>query len=243
MRTENVEITWVELQPPAGHEKRTRHPTRGQSHHTFASLQGLANQIGRRHLVCSIDDYNMGMRTSRFVAAVLAASATACAADWLTDGYDSKRTAWQRDEKTLSTATAKNIKLLWKLKFDNEPRQMHSLFPPLIIGKLNTKDGPREVVIETGVSDNLYAIDVEKGEILWKKHFDSSYTPPRNPRGDILCPGGITATPVIAPSATPGKYVIYAASWDGKLHQLNAADGEDVAPPTNWMPPNGKPYA
>jgi outer membrane protein assembly factor BamB len=183
------------------------------------------------------------MRTSRFVAAVLAASATACAADWLTDGYDVKRTAWQRDEKILNTATAKNIKLLWKLKFDNEPRQMHSLFPPLIIGKLNTRDGPREVVIETGVSDNLYAVDVEKGEILWKKHFPSSYTPPPNPRGDILCPGGITATPVIAPTTTPGKYTIYIASWDGTLHQLNAADGEDVAPPAKWMPPNGKPYA
>ena len=27
------------------------------------------------------------------------------------------------------------------------------------------------------------------------------------------------------------------------LHQLNVADGEDVAPPSKFMPPNGKPYA
>ena len=27
------------------------------------------------------------------------------------------------------------------------------------------------------------------------------------------------------------------------LHQLNVADGEDVAPPAKFMPPNGKPYA
>ncbi|HWE48985.1 MAG TPA: hypothetical protein VG273_04325 [Bryobacteraceae bacterium] len=26
------------------------------------------------------------------------------------------------------------------------------------------------------------------------------------------------------------------------LHQLNAADGEDVAPRAKFMPPNGKPY-
>ena len=58
----------------------------------------------------------------------------------------------------------------------------------------------------------------------------------------ILCPGGITATPVIAPAGTPGKYTIYAASWDGMLHQLNVSDGEDVAPPSKLMPPNGKPY-
>jgi outer membrane protein assembly factor BamB len=170
---------------------------------------------------------------------------TAIAADWLTDGYDVKRTAWQRDEKTLSAASVKNMKLLWKLKLDNEPRQMHSLFPPLIIGKLDTRNGPREVVIETGVSDNIYAIDVEKGELLWKKHFESTFTPPASGGrgGGILCPGGITATPVIAPASTPGKYTIYVASWDGMLHQLNAADGEDVAPPAKWMPPNGKPYA
>ena len=37
--------------------------------------------------------------------------------------------------------------------------------------------------------------------------------------------------------------MIYAASWDGRLHQLNAADGEDIVPPAKFMPPNGKPYA
>jgi outer membrane protein assembly factor BamB len=137
------------------------------------------------------------------------------------------------------------MKLLWKIKLDNEPRQMHSLFPPLIIGGLDIKGERREVLIETGVSDNLYAIDVESGQLLWKKRFTSTWTPPANGgRGSgILCPGGITATPVIGPGDTPGKYVIYAASWDGMLHQLNAADGEDIKPPAKFMPPNGKPYA
>ena len=32
-------------------------------------------------------------------------------------------------------------------------------------------------------------------------------------------------------------------SWDGMLHQLNVADGEDVKAPAKFMPPNGKPYA
>src|SRR5262249_10191316 len=128
---------------------------------------------------------------------------------------------------------------------DNEPRQMHSLFPPLIVGRLKTPSGEKEVAIETGVSDNLYAIDVESGKLLWNKHFVSTFTPPANGGrgGGILCPGGITATPVIPPTDTPAKYTIYAASWDGMLHQLNAADGEDIAPPAKWMPPNGKPYA
>ncbi len=178
-------------------------------------------------------------------AGLLGVCALAWSTDWLTDGGNPQRTAWQRDEKILNTANVAGMKLLWKLKLDNEPRVMHSLFPPLIIDRLNTPDGPRQVAIEAGSSDNIYAIDVEKGTILWKKHFASSWTPPANGRGGpgILCPGGQTATPVIGPSATPGKYTVYAASWDGSLHQLNAADGEDLTPPAKWMPPNGKPYA
>jgi outer membrane protein assembly factor BamB len=169
----------------------------------------------------------------------------ALGADWLTDGGNSMRTAWQKDEKIFTLDNVKNTKLLWKLKLDNEPRQMHSLFPPLIVEKVNTPQGVRQIAIETGVSDNIYAIDVEKGEVIWKKHFVSTWTPPANGGrgGGILCPGGITATPVIAPASAAGKFTIYAASWDGMLHQLNVADGEDVAPPSKFMPPNGKPYA
>jgi outer membrane protein assembly factor BamB len=169
---------------------------------------------------------------------------SARSADWLADGGNPQRTAWQKDEKILTTANVKDMKLLWKIKLDNEPRQMHALFPPLIIERVNTPGGPKQIAIETGVSDNLYGIDVEKGELIWKKHFENTWAGAGGGRGGgVLCPGGITATPVIAPTATPGKYTIYAVSWDGRLHQLNAADGEDVVPPMKFMPPNGKPYA
>ena len=177
------------------------------------------------------------------VTSLLAASAL-WSADWLTDGGNVQRTAWQKDEKIFSVSTVKNTKLLWKIKLDNEVRQMHALFPPLIIEKVNVGGGTKQVAIVAGVSDNIFAIDVETGTQMWKKHFTSSFVQPAGGRGGgILCPGGITATPVVAPTSTPGKYTIYAASWDGMLHQLNAADGEDVEPPAKWMPPNGKPYA
>ena len=41
----------------------------------------------------------------------------------------------------------------------------------------------------------------------------------------------------------PGKYTVYALSWDGRLRQVNAADGQDVAPPEKFIPGGGKPYA
>src|SRR5262245_5531719 len=98
---------------------------------------------------------------------------SAWSADWLTDGGNPQRTAWQKDEKILTLSNVKDMKLLWKLKLDNQPRVMHSLFPPLIIERVMMPDGPRQLAITAGSSDNIYAIDVEKGKVIWKKHFQS----------------------------------------------------------------------
>jgi PQQ enzyme repeat len=106
-------------------------------------------------------------------------------ADWLTDGNNPQRTNWQKDEKILTRANAKDIKLLWKLKLDNQPREMHALFPPLIAERVNTSAGPKQIAIETGVSDNIYAIDVETGKVIWKKHFTSNYTPHHRHAGSV----------------------------------------------------------
>ena len=180
--------------------------------------------------------------TASFI--LLALAALVPGADWLTDGGDSKRTNWQRDETILSKANVKGMKLLWKTKLDNEPRQMHSLLEPMVIGRVITRTGPRELVIQAGVSDNVYALDAGTGELVWKRHFESTYKDPVGGRGpSVLCPGGMTANVTIGPGGAPGKYTIYAASWDGRLHVLNAADGEPLAPPYKFMPPNGKPYA
>src|SRR6476660_7629155 len=175
---------------------------------------------------------------------VLLSCIFASGADWLTASGDVMRTNWQKDETTINTSNAKDIQLLWKIKLDNQPRQMHSLHPPLVIGSVTTSSGPKQIVIQAGVSDNLYAIDVATGELLWKRHFESTYQDPPGGRGpSVLCPGGMTANVTIGPGGAPGKYTIYAASWDGSLHQLNAANGEDLVPPAKFMPPNGKPYA
>ncbi len=113
------------------------------------------------------------------------------------------------------------MKQLWKLHLDNEPRQMHSLFPPLIVERVTTPEGVKQIAIDAGVSDNIYAIDVEKGEVLWKKHFVSTWTPPANGGrgGGILCPGGITATPGIASTGTAEK-----------VHHLRSIVGRHAAP-------------
>ena len=188
---------------------------------------------------------------SAFVVVCAAAGTSAiraqqAPANWLTDGADSRRTAWQQNETILTTANAKDMKLLWKIKLDNQTRQMHSLFPPLIVGSATTSAGPKQIAVVAGVSDNLYGIDVEKGTLIWKRHFDSTYQePPPVPGGrggSVLCPGGLTATPVVAPTATAGKYIVYAVSWDGRLRTVDVATGEEIEPPAPFLPANGKPY-
>lgn len=164
-------------------------------------------------------------------------------ADWLTDGGDPQRTAWQKNEHSLNVSNVKGLQLLWKYKTDNVPREMHALFPPLIVGRVNTAAGPKHVAVVAGVSDNIYVIDVATGTLLWKHHFESTFFPGPGVSYGTLCPGGITATPVIGPGRTPGSYIAYVASWDGRLHQLDVATGKPVAPSELFMPPNAKPYA
>ena len=184
------------------------------------------------------------MRSKLLTAAMALSCVAAWGADWLTTGADQARSGWQKNEKILTTANVKNMSLLWSIQTDNQPRQMHAIFPPAIVEKVRTSAGTKEIALFAGVSDNLYAVDVTSGKMLWQKHFSSAYTEAAGGRGGgVLCPGGLTDDPVIAPAAgSPGKYTIYVASWDGSLRQLNLADGEDIAPPAKWMPPNGKPY-
>jgi outer membrane protein assembly factor BamB len=183
------------------------------------------------------------MRIAIGWAAVVAGCFTLWGADWLTDGGNPQRTGWQKDEKILGKSNVKDMKLRWKLQLDNQPRQLHSLFPPLIVGRINTANGPKQIAIEAGISDNIYAIDVDAGAILWKKHFPYTSEVKQQDNGGPLCPAGLTAVPTIGPPNPQGARTLYAISGDGLLHQLNVADGEEVASPAPFTKPNAKPYS
>src|SRR5690348_4201456 len=95
------------------------------------------------------------MRKLLFVlASVTIVCALAWSADVLTVGMDQQRTGWNKEEKTLTTANVKDLKLLWKVKLDNTPREMHNLLEPLIADKVNTPNGVKELAIVAGVDDN-----------------------------------------------------------------------------------------
>jgi len=184
------------------------------------------------------------MKKLLILVTALASGVTAWAAsDILTEGVDPGRTGWVRSESVFTTANVGSMELLWKVKLDSTPREMHNLFPPLVISDVATASGPREMVVVSGISDDLFALDAASGELLWHKKFDTTYEPTGTGQSGTLCPGGQTATPVVGPGASPGSYTIYAVAWDGRLRQVNAADGMDLVPPENFMPPNAKPWS
>jgi hypothetical protein len=185
----------------------------------------------------------MNIKRLGFLIALVCTSAQS--AEWLTNGGDPQRTNWQRDEHILTTENVNNLKLLWKLKLDNQPREMHSLFPPLIVTGVPNPQGVHEIAIEAGISDNIFAIDVNAGTLMWKKHFE--YPPPREgtgfDAGDPLCPGGQTATPLIGPPDEKGARTLYALDGAGQLHFLNVADGEETRPIVKFGFAKAKAYA
>src|SRR5665213_3918345 len=112
------------------------------------------------------------MRKLAYFTIAVLCGVSAWGADWLTDGGGPQRIGWQKDEHILTKENVKNLQILWKLKLDNKPKEMHSLFPPLIASDMKTSGGVKQILIEAGISDNIYAIDADTGEMVWRKHFE-----------------------------------------------------------------------
>jgi outer membrane protein assembly factor BamB len=180
------------------------------------------------------------------VLAVICTGAICWGSDYLLEGGDPGRTGWVKDEKILNTSNVKDLKLLWKTHVDSTPRQMHNIFPPMIADHVQTANGVKQIGVVSGVSNDVYGIDLSEGDQIWHVKLDSTYAdnPAAGGRGgSALCPGGQTDVPAIGPGKQPGQYVVYTVGWDGRLFQLNLADGSQVAPPQLFMPSNAKPQA
>jgi outer membrane protein assembly factor BamB len=133
------------------------------------------------------------------------------------------------------------MQLLWKLKLDSKSRAMHNLFGPLVAEHATTPQGRKEIAVIAGINDDVFGVDVASGQQIWHRHWDGAPDPPP-PANNTLCPTGQTAVPTMT-ETSPGKYTVYAVSWDGRLRQFDAATGADVAPPEKFVPGGGKPYA
>jgi outer membrane protein assembly factor BamB len=177
---------------------------------------------------------------SRSVLAIAISCSVVSAASWLTFGGDAQRSGWAKEETSITKDTVKNLQLDWKLKLDNEPKELNALTTPVVINPVYTNRGSFEYVIVGGSSDNIFAIDADTGKLAWQKHFTNDAPAPTGyTHDDYFCPNALNDTPVIG-SDDPVGPTVFVISIDGKLHALNVVNGEDRRAPRQFVPAYSK---
>jgi outer membrane protein assembly factor BamB len=170
-----------------------------------------------------------------FLSAAIAAAALAQTprpSDWLSAGGNAQRTGWEENDSDFSKTSVKGFKAVLQRKFDSP--QAH-LMAPLIIGRLISYKGFKELAIVVSSSGHVRAVDVDLNQVFWEREL---------PAPASTCAPDITAMPAMMPApdlppGTPGRNAprpIYLLSSDGKLYRLNPSTGEDVAPPVSFIP-------
>jgi len=173
--------------------------------------------------------------------------------NWPTYAGDNQRSGWQRIETRITKDNVRNVQLLWKLKLDVQQKGPRPLLPPVILGRLISYRGFKELAFVGTNADIVYALDADLGKIFWTKHLEYASIEPQATGSSAACPGGLTAMPVMpAPAAAgrgarggAGPFVtgpasLYAISSDGRIHRLNTSTGDDIAQPVAVLPPNAR---
>jgi outer membrane protein assembly factor BamB len=178
--------------------------------------------------------------------------------NWPTSGGDAQRSGWEGADARISKDTVKDLQLLFKVKLESQAKGSRPLLPPVIMGRLISYRGFRELAFVGSNADIVYAIDADLGTIFWQKHLEYSTREPQATTSTPDCPGGMTATPTMAvPGAAaaaprggggptpPASFIagtasVYAISSDGRLHRLNVSTGDDIVQPVQVLPANSR---
>src|SRR5437867_3170551 len=122
--------------------------------------------------------------------------------EWLTSNADAQHSSWIRTDSKISKEGMEKpgFQFLWKMRLDNEAKQLNSLTQPVLLDRLIGYRGFKSLAFVGGSSDTVYAIDYDLARIYWKTKFNSS---PASPSGSLLCPGGLTAAATRPTSLLP----------------------------------------
>ncbi len=169
--------------------------------------------------------------------------ATPATSDWLTFSYDAERTGWARGETKLTRENVGQLQLLWKYQTDAAPNNVNrysTMTDPLVVADVPTRDGPRKIVFIATAENNVYAIDADKGTLIWKRSYPNTAQPPVAASGN--CPNNLNATPVIDKlSGLSGT--LYFLPTNGKLRGVSLSNGEDKLPATGVVPPYSRNFS
>ena len=175
----------------------------------------------------------------RFIGAVVVASACGAAivhgqgrgGEWTTTHGDAQRSSWVRTDARLTKDAAQKgeLKFLWKMKLDNETRQLNSLTTPVLMDRLISHRGFKALAFVGSSSERVYAIDTDLARVYWTTVINySSITPPAN--SSWGCPGGLMAA-----ATRPTSYAV-SAFGGGRGGGRGGGSGSSVGEPGKGAP-------
>ena len=112
--------------------------------------------------------------------------------EWTTSHGDAQRASWVRTDARLTKDAVQKgeLKFLWKMKLDNETRQLNSLTTPVLMDRLISHRGFKALAFVGASAERVYAIDTDLARVYWTTVINySSITPPAN--SSWGCPGGL----------------------------------------------------
>jgi hypothetical protein len=114
--------------------------------------------------------------------------------EWTTSQGDAQRSSWVRTDVRLTRDAVQKgeLKFLWKMKLDNDTRQLNSLTTPVLMDRLISHRGFKALAFIGASRERVYAVDTDLARVYWTTIINySSITPPAN--SSWACPGGLTA--------------------------------------------------
>src|SRR5262245_54746608 len=113
-------------------------------------------------------------------------------AELMKDNVDTQRSSLIITDPNISIESIQKpgFQFLWRLKLNNDPRQLNSLTPPPLLDLLIGYRGFRSLAFVGGSSDKVFVIDTDLGRMEWEKQLATGS--PISGRSEA-CPGGMTA--------------------------------------------------
>ncbi len=186
---------------------------------------------------CNSHSSNILIGMKRFLAICLSVAGglgSLQAADWICAGGDAHHSNWQRNEKLLTPASVRDLKLVWKKKLEG------SLTAPVMLGRVVTHKGIKDLLFVTSNANDVYAVDPDLGTLFWNRHLEDPVPG--------ACNGGLTVAPAVAESEpdsdaddddndiTFGSRPLYVLAGGGKLYSLNPRTGGNLREPIPFIP-------
>lgn len=142
---------------------------------------------GSRETRCSV--------TRRFLIAFLLSGAVRAqfgrgGAEWVTSGSDAQRSHSIPSDPKISPENMQKpgFEFLWKRKLPNEPVQLNSLTPAILMDRYIGYRGFRSFAFIAGSSNTIWAIDSDLNRVEWERKL-----PVTSSAGSANCPGGLTS--------------------------------------------------